>query len=342
VYHAAGFSNPEGPLLADLHDRTIKLLLQILIDTFQRMVKKHFSGIQLYRLFETGETENPLDEICTLTAEISPTIDIDFLQKVHADIGLFFKGDYPGFDASVSRYHDLRHTHSVALATARLFHGMHYDNNCLPSDIILQGLLSAYFHDLGMLPRTPGSDKYYDSSTRDHESRSMDIVKQYLDTNNYPATFSDNCTTLIKYTNLDWNVSSVAKHNSEVHICGQVVGSADLLAQMSDRYYVESLPHLFQEHLDSGIEQHDSAVDLMRSTIEFHEKIIKTRLWKSLGNLSPSMQTHFRHRFGIDRNLYIENIELNLTYLERITQDCGMELKCWEKYLRRMPPEAEQ
>jgi hypothetical protein len=304
------------------------------------MVKKQYSGIQLYNLFETGQTANPLDEICTLTAEISPTIDIDFLQKVHADIGSFFRGDYPGFEPSLSKYHDIRHTYSVALATARLFHGMFHDDTRLPTEIILQGLLSAYFHDLGMLPRSPDSDEYYDSSTRDHETRSMNIIKQYLDTNNYPAKFTNNCTTLIKYTNLDWKVSGVSKHNSQLHICGQVVGSADLLAQMSDRYYVESLPYLFQEHLDSGVEKHDSAVDLMRSTIEFHETIIKTRLWKSLGNLSPSMQTHFRHRFGIDRNLYIENIDLNLTYLEQITQDCGMELKCWEKYLRRRLPEA--
>ena len=261
-----------------------------------------------------------------------------FLEKVHSDIGTYFDGNYPGFDASISRYHDLRHTHSVALATARLFHGMHHDHNRLPDDIILQGLLSAYFHDLGMLPRSQDSNQYPDGSARDHETRSMEILKQYLAGNNFSEEFGDCCATLIRYTNLDWKVSGVESQNSRLHTCGQVIGSADLLAQMSDRYYVESLPYLFQEHLDSGIEKHDSAVDLMRSTIEFHEKIIKTRLWQSLGNLTPSMRTHFRIRFGIDRNLYLENIELNLAYLEKITQDCGMELQCWEKYLRRTPP----
>ena len=159
----------------------------------------------------------------------------------------------------------------------------------------------------------------------------MKILSQYLETTNLSREYSDNCAALIKYTNLDWDISRVASKDEDLHICGQVLGSADLLAQMSDRYYVES-----------RIEKHESAVDLMRSTIEFHEKIIKTRLWRSLGNLTPSMRTHFRTRFNIDRNLYLENIELNLTYLERITQDCGMELKCWEKYLRRKPPEEDE
>jgi hypothetical protein len=292
----------------------------------------------MYRLFETGETANPLDEICTLIKEISPATDQKFLKKVHTDIGSYFDGDYPGFDASISRYHNLRHTHSVALATARVFHGMYHDHNRLPADIILQGLLSAYFHDLGMLPRSQNSDHYVDSSARNHENRSMEILKQYLDNHNFSREFGNDCATLIRYTNLDWKVSGVENQNSRLHICGQVIGSADLLAQMSDRYYVESLPYLFQEHLDSGIEKHDSAVDLMRSTIEFHEKIIKTRLWQYLGNLTPSMRTHFHNRFGIDRNLYLENIELNLAYLEKITRDCGLELQCWEKYLRRTPP----
>lgn len=305
------------------------------------MVKENISGILLYRLFERGKTDNPLDEICTLLTEISPSSDISFLEKVHSDIESIFKGQYQGFEVNESRYHDLRHTRSVALATIRLFHGMYHDNMRLPNDMIYQGLLSAYFHDLGILPRTEGFAPEHTSNTRNHENRSIKILSQYLQTTDLPKEFSENCTTLIRYTNLEWDINKLANKGSDLHICGQVLGSADLLAQMSDRYYVESLPYLFQEHLDSGIETHNSAVDLMRSTIEFHEKIIKTRLWQSLGNLTPSMRTHFRKRFDIDRNLYLENIELNLTYLERITQDCGMELTCWEKYLRRKPPESD-
>ncbi|MDJ0623386.1 MAG: HD domain-containing protein, partial [Desulfocapsaceae bacterium] len=236
----------------------------------------------------------------------------------------------------------LRHTRSVALAAARLFHGLYHEGVAMADDLIIQGMLSAYFHDLGMLPQS--SDKKEDAVNyaRFHEQRSMMILDDYLDRSNLPVSYRDNCATLIKYTNLDWEGDENGTQNEQLHICGQVVGTADLVAQMADRYYLESLPLLFHEHQDSGIDSYESAIDLMLSTIDFHERIIKKRLRDTLGNMAFSLRSHFRKRFHLDRNLYLERIALNLDYLEMITEDCAMDLRCWSKYLRRNPPEADE
>lgn len=308
---------------------------EIMIDV---MSEKHLSNIQLYAIFESGETSDPLDEVVHLVSEICPEVDCQILLKVHRDVTAIFSGDYPGFKASITKYHNLRHTYCVVLATIRLFHGLFHEQKIVSDEMILQGLLSAYFHDLGMLPQSSAEALDDTDYTRHHEQRSINILHDYLKENNLPAHFIENCATIIHYTNLDWNEELSSGTNRDLELCGQVVGSADLLAQMADRYYLESLPFLFQEHQESGIERHSSALDLMRNTIEFHEKVIKKRLEDTLGNLVPSMETHFSKRWKINKNLYLENIDLNLKYLKMIMDDCSLDLSCWGKFLRRTPP----
>ncbi len=304
------------------------------------MANSFLTNIDLNCIFETGYTTDPLDEILALASQICPEADCTLIRHVHKDVSAIFSGRYPGFEASITEYHNLRHTHSVVLATIRLFHGLYHENNRLPHDLILQGLLSAYFHDSGMLPQSMDEVENDTGYTIHHEKRSIAILDLYLKSNNFPEEYRTNCATIIKYTMLDWEAEHDTVSDGELRLCGQVVGTSDLLAQMADRYYVESLPLLFQEHRNSGIDRHTSAIDLMRSTLKFHEQVIKRRLDQTLGNLAPAMRTHFRIRWQIDSNIYLDNINLNLEYLRKITRDCSMDLNCWKKYLRRTPPET--
>ncbi len=305
------------------------------------MKKTQLTNIQLNSILESGKTANPFDEIGALYMEICPQADLELLRKIHDDVTAIFSGEYPGFVIGGVKYHDLRHTFSVVLATIRLFHGLYHEQTHLPDDIIFQGLLSAYFHDSGMLPQSSDNHQPNSNYSKNHEERSKSVLKRYLDFNFMPAHYDDNCNTLIEYTNLDWDPKDAKSNDPQLRLCGQVIGSADLLAQMSDRYYLESLPLLFHEHQDGGIDKHSSAIDLMRNTLEFHENVIKKRLEGTLGNLAPAMQTHFQKRWQIDRNLYLENITLNLNYLRKITKNCSMDLSCWGKFLRRNPPSAD-
>ncbi len=302
------------------------------------MSEKKLTIIQLHAIFESGNTANPLDEIMELTLQLCPEVDRRVLEKTHWDVTAIFLGRYPGFNENVSQYHNLRHTYSVVLASIRLFHGLLHEQVTVSSDFILQGLIGAYFHDVGMLPQANLETKKNTGHTKHHESRSIAILSSYLQKNKLPKDYWKNCAAIIYYTNLGWDEKPGNITHSALELCGQVVGTADLLAQMSDRYYLESLPLLFQEHSDTGIDHYSSALELMQGTIEFHEKVVKKRLEETLGNLAPAMQTHFHKRWNIDRNLYLDNINLNLEYLRMITHNCALDLSCWGKYLRRNPP----
>lgn len=300
--------------------------------------KKELTNVQLQALFDSGDTPNPLDEILLLVARVCPTIDGELIRKVHTDIAAIFSGQYPGFKFSATKYHNLRHTYAVVLASIRLFHGLFLEKRTTSPDLVTLGLLSAYFHDSGMLLQITDKADSGANYTKNHEVRSTVILAKYLRKNGFPQDFEENCEAIIKYTNLAIEAENIDIDDKEVELCGQVIGTADLLAQMADRYYLESLPLLFQEYQDGGIDNYSSALDLMTSTVEFHEKVIKKRLKNTLGDVAPSMQTHFHKHWGIDKNIYLDNIQLNIDYLRQIIKNCDMNLGCWAKYLRRTPP----
>jgi hypothetical protein len=296
-------------------------------------------NIRLTSLFETGMTNDPLDEILALIVQINSNTDIEFIRQIHYHIRDFFSGAYPGFQASSTKYHNLRHTQSVALATIRLFHGLMADNQHFSSRIIEQCLLSAYFHDTGLLLQTSEMADSGASYTKFHEARSIRFLNQYLDSRKVSESYRDNCATIIKFTNLRLDPNTLNPSSDEVGLSGRVLGSADILAQMANRYYLECLPHLFQEHLMGGIEEHATALDLMKHTANFYNHVIEKRLEETFGNIAKSMRTHFFERWQINQDLYRENIYKNMGYLKKIITECAVEVECLDKFLRRIPPQ---
>ena len=296
------------------------------------------TNIRLATLFDTGMTHDPLDEILTLTVQTNRNADPEFIRQIHYHIEEIFSGVSPGFQASSTKYHNLRHTQSVVLATIRLFHGLMLDNHHLPPHIIEQTLLSAYFHDTGLLLQTSETADSGASYTKFHEARSIKFMNQYLDSLKAPKNLRDDCATIIKFTNLRIDPNTLQVSSDVIRLGGRVLGSADILAQMANRYYLERLPLLHQEHLTGGIREHASPLDLMRHTVDFYQNVIEKRLQETFGNISLSMRTHFLNRWQIDQDLYRTNISRNIDYLNKIITHCAVGNKCLEKYLRRTPP----
>ena len=290
-------------------------------------------------LFDTGMTKDPLDEILTLTVQTEGKADQEYIRQIHYHIREVFAGTSPGFQASSTKYHNLRHTESVVLATIRLFHGLMLDNCRFPPYLIEQTLLSAYFHDTGFLLQTSETADSGASYIKYHEARSIRFLNNYLEDRRAHQNSSENCATIIKFTNLRLEPERLRTSSEDRRLCGRILGSADILAQMADRYYLESLPLLYQEHLTGGIGKHASALDLMRHTAHFYQEVIEKRLKETFGNIAQSMQTHFQNRWQIDQDLYKKNISNNIEYLNKIIADCRVEIKCLEKYLRRRPPQ---
>lgn len=94
----------------------------------------------------------------------------------------------------------------------------------------------------------------------------------------------------------------------KIRLAGQVVGSADLLAQMADRYYQECLPLLFHEQKEGDAHQHDSPLELMQRTAQFYHTTINERLRVVFADISQAMRVHFQERWNIKRDLYSDYI----------------------------------
>jgi hypothetical protein len=299
--------------------------------------KKPMDNKYLFHIFEGNLDGDPFDEILYLTREICPTIDLSLIQKVHDDITTFFAGSDPEFQKSNLPYHNLRHSQMVVLAATRLFHGLHCNKVHISSDTLFKGLLAAYFHDTGMLllegdPAISGTEYI-----AGHEARSILFLKKYTSRKGLGDDVPRDCATIINYTNMDSDPASFDFHTHEIQLAGQVVGSADILAQMADRYYLECLPLLFNELEAGGVNRHRSALELIEHTANFYHKVVLKRLITTFSNTSRAMQAHFRERYMLDRNLYIDNIDKNIAYSIKILKQCE-DIECLEQYLNRTPP----
>lgn len=78
-------------------------------------------------------------------------------------------------------------------------------------------------------------------------------------------------------------------------------------------------------------------MELIVHTANFYHNVILERLVVTLSNTSEAMQSHFRERYGLDRNLYKENIDKNIAYVKKIITRCD-DIECLDQYLKRSPP----
>ena len=116
---------------------------------------------------------------------------------------------------------------------------------------------------------------------------------------------------------------------------GKIVGSSDLLAQMADRNYLEKLFLLFKEFEEAGLPGFDSELDLLQKTETFYNSTARQRLNEEFNGISRVMRTHFKERWGIDKDLYAESILKNITYLKTTVAKCEEDFACYFENLRR-------
>ena len=272
-----------------------------------------------------------------LAEQVNPSVDHHTISSFHHDIQDIFAGTYPGFKENGNKYHNLKHTYSVALATIRLFHGLSLEGCQFSEDLIIKGILSSYFHDTGLLLRSFDTAENGAEFTRVHIDRSIRSLRKYLEIYDFSEVMLADCSSIIRCTDLEYDITTIEFSSPKIKLAGQIVGSADVLAQMADRYYLERLPFLFQERHAAGLNEYPSAYDLMKDTKNFYYNIIVKRLKEDLGNSAQAMRTHFNARWNINRDLYSENIEKNMTYLQKIIKK-SKNFKDLKGHLRRHPP----
>ena len=84
---------------------------------------------RLYELTDTNSPAETLAEMKNILFLVNPSLDPSPIEKIYEDIIRLFNGEFSGYKASNTKYHNLEHTSSTALAAARLVitsYSIHY------------------------------------------------------------------------------------------------------------------------------------------------------------------------------------------------------------------------
>jgi hypothetical protein len=270
------------------------------------------------------------DAVVGLFAARYPGADFAVLGRAFDDFQALFAGRYPGFLACDTLYHDARHTLDMTLAMARLIDG--HERVCAPLDRLgprraALGVLVALLHDTGYLKRS--SEGHVANGavfTKVHVSRSAEFAAAYLPQIGFGAEAAL-AAKLVHFTGYEIDVDEIQVAEPRERMLGCLVGTADLIGQMSDRLYLEKCrdflytefvwANIAREKCDDGRElvRYASAADLMTKTPLFYEYVARSRIEKKLGGVDRFAEAHFD-----GPSLYQAEIERNIGFLRLVVE----------------------
>jgi hypothetical protein len=255
------------------------------------------------------------EEVKKISSMMFRQFDFSPVQTVFNDILKLFDGRYPGYRKCNTFYHDLNHTTDCLLVMARLMHGAVLGGVSLKKEDVTLGLISALMHDTGYIQSVDdvtGSGAKY---TLIHIDRSIEFLEKYFLDHGYPEEDLTACANFLRCTGLDVKIDEIQFRSREHEIIGKILGTADLIGQMSDKNYLNKLPFLYQEFKEGGVTGFNDELDLFRKTPYFWE-LVKRRFANELGQVDLYLRAHFRVRWGLDQDLYRKAIEKNLERLQ--------------------------
>jgi HD-GYP domain-containing protein (c-di-GMP phosphodiesterase class II) len=269
------------------------------------------------KLLDIRDSNEILKEVKFTTSLINPQFDFQYLDYTFNDIVKLFQGQYAGFRGCNTGYHDLTHTMMVLLAMARLIHGASLQGITFTDKEINLGLVSALMHDTGYIQTADDNFGTGGKYALIHIKRSVIFVQDYYASEKYFQHDLDNFRDILYCTGLSTDFEKIAFSSANIEIMGKILGTADLLGQMADRFYLEKLILLFHEFEEGNVPGFESEIDLLRKTANFY-KTAKARFENELGNVNRFMISHFQNRWNIERNIYDESIKKNINYLKYV------------------------
>jgi hypothetical protein len=292
---------------------------------------------------KTTEPANVNAEVNRIFLELYPSARTDALDTAFRDATAMYYGEFPGFHACDTAYHDIQHVLEVTLAMARLIDG--YERSRVGVEPITErlfhvGVITALFHDIGYLRRQQDPQVANGAAfTMVHVSRGAAFLRDYLPQLGMKE-YADIAAALIHFTGYERPVGSIEVPGLIYRLLGNLLGSADIIAQMADRCYLEKCrDRLYPEFVHAGIARKRSAngeeqviyasgEDLVRKTPAFYAGATR-RLEQDLHKGYSYAEPHFQ-----GQNLYLEEMNKNIKFVEAIAEDPEL------AGLRRQPPDT--
>lgn len=267
-------------------------------------------------------TDNP-DQIWAKAVDIvrcvSPEFDFSLARTSFLDTLRLFHGEYPGYAAIKTPYHNLHHTLDVFLCAVRLMHGVHISVSPLTDHEMNWIMLATLMHDIGYVQRIDEGDAGTGAQhTLTHVGRGIKFMQQYVLDHEFPQGFAKPVEYLMNSTNPALDFNSIVFPDPRIRLLSQIVGSADIVGQMSDRTYLEKLLFLYLEFKEAHFGNYASLLDLLRQTKDFYETTKIKKLDGSFEGVYKNLTAHFKSYMGLGRNLYLESMEKNIAYLAKV------------------------
>lgn len=280
--------------------------------------------------------------VLAILTRLYPAHDFSRLARAYGDVVRLFRGEYPGFHGCETWYHDLQHTLDMTLALARLIDGHERSEpeagriGPVRAEI---AIITGLFHDSGYMRRAGDTRHQHGAEyTRTHVTRSARFLAEYLPLLGHGEHVAV-VARLVHFTGYEVAFDRIQVEDPRWRRAGHLVGTADLIAQMADRCYLEKCrDRLYKEFVLGGVARqsrpdgedvvtYSSPRDLLKKTPGFCAMTKRTRLDEAFGGVYAFAAVHFG---GV--NHYMDQIDASLAHLHKV-----IEADDWT-LLRRQPP----
>jgi hypothetical protein len=278
--------------------------------------------------------------VCAMLERLYPRADLNPIRLAFETFTHLYAGILPGYHGCDTWYHDVQHSLDCTLAMARLIDG--HERSVPKRSRVGErrarlGVITALFHDSGYIRRYDESQFHNGAEfTFFHVTRSANFLEDFLPKIGFVRE-AKLAARLVHFTGYEVALPRINVHNRKDRRIGFMLGTADLIAQMADRCYLEKCKsYLFHEFRACGLAApglpggpkpiYQSPEDLVRKTPEFIDKLFKERLDGYFHKAYRYMTVHFN---GI--NPYMIEIEKHVEHLRRIVAEDAID------QLRRRP-----
>ena len=261
----------------------------------------HSEVLHILSLINAGFVTAPVNRIFSFTLDL-------------------YEGELQEYKACNTDYHNLRHITDTYLAMARLLHGAGLSGAGLSDREIFLGLTGALMHDTGMIQESRDMEGTGAKYTQEHVKLSMDFIAKHAAAILLSTQEIKDLRDMILCTDLMADIPAINFSTPKIELLGKILGTADLIAQMADRTYLEKLLFLYHEFREAEMGNFKNEIDFLHQTLNFFE-ISAKRFTETLDNTSRYMVPHFRARWGIVENLYVLSLENQRKFLEKILAD---------------------
>ena len=260
------------------------------------------------------------------------------LKRAFHDADLLYRGEHPDYCACDTGYHDIQHVLDVTLAMARLMDGYQRSlvngSGRLTKPLFVVGAIAALFHDFGYLRRRQDHRHRYGAEyTMVHVSRGATFLRRYVHRLGLGREMAELAATLVHFTGYERAAETIRLSGARERRLGQMLGTADIIAQMSDRCYLEKCrDRLYPKFVLGRVAgEARSGDELVNRTPGFYAGA-KKRLSLQLARSYDYATSYFG-----GENLYLDEMEKNVRHAERVAQVGAVPVDM-RAMLRRQPP----